>query len=141
MSCRTVLALSCLMLSILVGGCATAPEKLSDDEQIRSMLSTWKQGVEAHDWDLVMTAYSDSFSHPDAGSKDEMRKAFVDAQEEGQLNEAQVNLDAVTVEIAGDTATVSGIKIHTSSEEIAVELTMAKEPDGWRIVRNDFLPA
>jgi len=61
--------LICGLMIGLVAGCAPTPKK-SDDDLIKETVATVKTALEAKDIEMLLTTFSEDFSHPElAGGK------------------------------------------------------------------------
>ena len=66
--------LICGLMLGLVAGCATTPKK-SDDDLIKETVATVKTALEAKDIEMLLTTFSEDFTHPElAGGKEEARE-------------------------------------------------------------------
>lgn len=127
--------LICGLMIGMVAGCATTPKK-SDDDLIKETVATVKTALEAKDIDLLMTAFSDDFSHPElAGGKEEGREMLEMAVDAGYIDDGEVSIVDMEITKNDDgTASVYPIDLSGPPGSISVELVMKKEADVWRIV-------
>jgi hypothetical protein len=125
----------CLLVGVVVVGCATGGGKKTDEEMIRETVMTMKTALEELNLDLLMTTFSDDFYHPEVGGKEEGRELLQMGIDAGYADDGEVFVDDMEITKKEDgTATVYPIDLSGPPGSISVELIMKKEANGWLIV-------
>jgi len=127
--------LICGLMIGLVAGCATTPKK-SDDDLIKETVATVKTALEAKDIEMLLTTFSEDFSHPElAGGKEEAREMLQMGVDAGYADDGEVSIVDMQITKNDDgTASVYPVDLSGPPGSISVELVMKKEGDVWRIV-------
>jgi len=127
--------LICGLMIGLVAGCATTPKK-SDDDLIKETVATVKTALEAKDIEMLLTTFSEDFSHPElAGGKEEAREMLQMGVDAGYADDGEVSIVDMQITKNDDgTASVYPVDLSGAPGSISVELVMKKEGDVWRIV-------
>lgn len=101
-----------ILAAVIATGCATTDMRVRDAQKITDSVALWKQGVEAADWDKVMT-----LCHITKGA---VRPDFFQG--------AKVDVSNPRISFVNeDHMTVAPIVINGNSGKITVQLTMLKE--------------
>lgn len=132
------------MLTVLILGaigCSTTPKGPTDEEIIRGALGQLKTGLETGNIDQIMSIFSEQFQDPDMGDKARLRREIQSYYADGDLKNAKVSLETVTLTKAdAKTYNVDGIKLQANFGSGTLGFTMTKEADGaWRAVRIRFV--
>jgi len=127
--------LICGLMLGLVAGCATTPKK-SDDDLIKETVATVKTALEAKDIEMLLTTFSEDFTHPElAGGKEEAREMLQMGVDAGYADDGEVSIVDMEITKNDDgTASVYPVDLSGPPGSISVELVMKKEADVWRIV-------
>ena len=127
--------LICGLMIGLVAGCATTPKK-SDDDLIKETVATVKTALEAKDIEMLLTTFSEDFSHHElAGGKEEAREMLQMGVDAGYADDGEVSIVDMQITKNDDgTASVYPVDLSGAPGSISVELVMKKEGDVWRIV-------
>ncbi len=124
-----------LIAAVISGGCATGAKGPSDEELIANTLNTWKVGMEEKDIEKLRTILSDEFDHYEWGNKEQMIGFLESTFNQGDLDNANVSLEAAQTKIEGDTATVYPVELTAAFGSATIEFRLKKEADGqWRAV-------
>jgi len=128
------------VITAMFMGCATTPKGPTDEELIRSSLGQLKTGLESGNLDLIMSFFSEEFRDPDMRDKSGARREIDNYLKGGELRNAKVSLDTVTLaKIDETTYNVDGIKLTANFGSGTLGFTVKKEADGtWRAVRIRF---
>ena len=128
-------AMMMCLVSVVVAGCAGLGKQMTDEDMIRSTVTTLKTALETKDLDLLMTTFSDDFYHPEVGGKEEGRDMLQTAIDAGYADDGEVFLDDLEITMKEDgTATVYPIDLSGPPGSVSVELTLKKEEAGWHII-------
>ncbi|MFO7974700.1 MAG: hypothetical protein R6V12_08700 [Candidatus Hydrogenedentota bacterium] len=123
------------LLSVFAIGCATGARGPSDEEQIASLLNTWKEGILAKDVEKIMTTYSEKFAHDgyeyEAKDKAALREYIEWSIEEGNFEGVEVDLSGAEISIEDGSATIYPIDYANWQGSITIELSAAKEKGRW----------
>jgi len=122
---------------LITSGCATTGSGASDGEQISALLEQWKQAILAKNVDALMATYSENFAHdgyeyeaPDKAAFKEYIEGSIDM---GGFDNVEVDLESANISIEDGKATVYPIDYTNWEGSIVIELTLAKEKQGWMI--------
>ena len=130
-----ILTMSLAIVMALVSGCATAAKGPSDEELIKGVLGNWKAGIEGKDIAKVESGISSEFKHYEWGDKAGLVGFLKQSFDQGDLNNAKVNIDNAKITIEKGTATVYPVEMSASFGSATIEFNMKKEADGqWRAV-------
>jgi hypothetical protein len=125
----------CLAAAVALAGCATLGGR-SDRAMIDATLETWAEGMETRDMDLVAQTYSEDFTHWEYPTKADLMEFMRDTEAAGYLNGAEVTLEYASYEIDEEAgvATVYPVELIADFGSATLELELAREDDGWKIV-------
>lgn len=117
-----------------LGGGAGAAAATDDKAQIMEGLKLFKEGMENKDIEKLKSMLSDSFSHYEFGGKDSLIQFVQMTMSQGDLDNAEVDLEYAEIKIEGDTATVYPVEMVASFGSATIEFKLKKEASGWRVV-------
>jgi len=120
-----------MVAAVLIGGCRTGP---SDEELIGTTMADWKTALVAEDLDKVMAGYSDDYTSERGDGKEQVRQFMATVFEEGWMDNAKVILEEAETAIEGDKATFGPVKFTSDRGTMAIDYTLKKEDESWRIV-------
>ncbi len=120
-----------MVAAVLIGGCRTGP---SDEELIGTTMADWKTALVAEDLDKVMAGYSDDYTSERGDGKEQVRQFMATVFEEGWMDNAKVILEEAETAIEGDKATFGPVKFTSDRGAMAINYTLKKEEESWRIV-------
>ena len=126
-----------VVAAMVVCGCATAGKAKgkSDPELIKDAVNEFKAGMQAKNVDQLMAMVSDQFSHPEWGDKASLKTFIQDNVNQGNLDDAEVDLSKAETKIQDGTATVYPVGLVATFGSATIEFKMKKEADGkWRAV-------
>ena len=123
-----------LALVVMAGGCATMQKGPSDEEMIRSTLEAKWAAMKAEDIDKTMAAYSEDFTGQNGATKSEVRQFFMDAIDQGYMEELETDSEAMEIAVDGDTATAGPVTYSVSAGSGTVDYELRKENGEWKIV-------
>jgi hypothetical protein len=123
-----------LLLLTFICGCKMGP---SDKELICTTMNNWKSAILAKDIDSIMTNYSDDFSSPESGSKEQVQSFMQRAIEDGWLDDIDINTDIAQVKITDHTAEFAPVEVLGDFEPMELGFTLKKEDKKtWRIINS-----
>lgn len=125
----------CVLVMVLVAGCATGTKK-SDEQLVGDQLQIVKKSLESKDIDALFVVVSEDFEHPEVGSKAELKALAETGRDSGYADDGACELKNVQLTKKSD-GTISAYPIDLSSPagSISVELVFKKDKDGvWRVL-------
>ncbi len=125
----------CVLVMVLVAGCATGTKK-SDEQLVGDQLQIVKKALESKDIDTLFTVVSEDFEHPEVGGKAELKALAQAGRDSGYGDDGACELKNVQFTKKSD-GTISAYPIDLSSPagSVSVELAFKKDKDGaWRVV-------
>lgn len=130
-----ILTMSLAIVMALVSGCATAAKGPSDEELIKGVLANWKAGMEGKDIAKIESGISSEFKHYEWDDKAGLIGFLKQTFNQGDLDNAKVNIDNAKIDIEKGTATVYPVEMSAAFGSATIEFSMKKEADGqWRAV-------
>ena len=127
-----VLAL-CALTAAMLFGCASGPQKPTDEELIRGQLDTLTNAVFAKDIDKALSTLSDSFSQGYIGDKAAVKPLIQMGIDMKVIDGAKVDFTKMQIKVTGDKAVAGPITASGSTGSVSAELTLQKEKKGWMI--------
>jgi len=119
-------------VAALGGGAAAGGDAKA---QIMEKLKLFKEGMENKDIEKLRSMISDSFSHYEFGDKDTLIAFTNMTMAQGDLDDAEVDLEYAEIEVDGDTAVAYPVEMVAVFGSATIEFRMKKEADGeWRVV-------
>jgi uncharacterized protein GlcG (DUF336 family) len=116
-----------------VGGAAAAEGNA--EAQIMEGLKLFKEGMENKDIEKLKTMISDDFSHYEFGDKDTLIAFTNMTMAQGDLDDAEIDLEYAETEVDGDTAVVYPVEMVAVFGSATIEFKLKKEADGvWRVI-------
>jgi ketosteroid isomerase-like protein len=128
---RFMTSLVSVLAVVVCFGCATVGGGASDTEQVESVVQAWAAGLEAESIDDIVATWSEDYSDAEGANRDESRSSLERFIERGYLGYAKVSMEDAQIQIDGDTAIVYPIELSCEMGEGTIELTLAKEANGW----------
>ncbi|MBI4556590.1 MAG: hypothetical protein HY706_03325 [Candidatus Hydrogenedentes bacterium] len=129
-----------ILVAVVAVGCASTGGKSAkkakgpdDMALIKNTLSQWEAGVVAKDVNQVMGTISESFVGSEAGTKADMQRFLTGLINEGQLNDAKINMANAKTVIDGGQATVAPVDIDAAFGAASLYMTLKKEGEAWLI--------
>ncbi len=125
----------CVLMMVLVAGCATGSKK-SDEQLVGEQMQIVKTALEAKDIDTLFTVVSDDFNHSEVSDKAELKALAETGRDSGYADDGKCELKDMQLTKKTD-GTISAYPIDLSSPagSISVELVFKKDKDNvWRIV-------
>lgn len=130
-----------LLLTEMKGaGKAATSEKAatSPEEGIKKLMDGLKAALEGEDIDALLALFSEDFSHPQVGGKEEARFMLNMGLESGYAEGGEVYLDDAEIEKLDDgTYSVYPIDLTAYAGSVSVELIVIEEGDGFAIYTLD----
>jgi hypothetical protein len=125
----------CLLIAVLVAGCASTAKGPSDQEVIQGTLAKMKSALETKNVDMLMECLSENFEHPEVGGKAEAKEMAQMGVDAGYADDGECSLDDVQITINPDGATATAYPVDLSGApgSIAVEVVLAKENGQWLV--------
>jgi len=120
-----------MVAAVLIGGCRTGP---SDEELIGATMADWKAALVAEDLDKVMAGYSENYASERGDGKEEIRQFMGTVFEQGWMDTTKVIFEEAETAIEGDKATFGPVKFTSDRGTMAIDYTLKKEDESWRIV-------
>lgn len=109
-----------------------------DEAAILSVLNKLKQAIEGKDINLLMETFSEDFEHPMVGGKAEAKVMLEMGIEMGYADDGEVTMDDLEITFNSDgTATGYPLDLSGPMGSVAVELTLKKEGNVWKIITLD----
>ncbi len=124
----------CILVMVLAAGCATGTKK-SDEQLVGDQMQLVKKALEAKDIDTLFTLVSETFEHPEVGTKAELKALAETGRDSGYADDGKCELKNMQLTKKAD-GTISAYPIDLSSPagSISVELVFKKDKDNvWRI--------
>ena len=116
----------------------TVASASNDEAAIMAVLNKLKQAIEGKDINLMMETFSDEFEHPMVGGKDEAKVMLEMGLEMGYADDGEVTFDDLEITFNDDgTAMAYPMDLSGPPGSVAVELTLKKEGNEWKIVTLD----
>lgn len=116
----------------------TVASASNDEAAIMAVLNKLKQAIEGKDINLMMETFSDEFEHPMVGGKDEAKVMLEMGLEMGYADDGEVTFDDLEITFNDDgTAMAYPMDLSGPPGSVAVEFTLKKEGNEWRIVTLD----
>jgi ketosteroid isomerase-like protein len=119
---------------VLVLGCQSAPKGPTDEELIVGQITAWQEALTAKDFDALAALYSESYVGERGEDKAGMRQFLEQAGAMGYLDGMTVDASGAETVVEEDKATVSPVVVSGAMGAMNMELSFAKEEDGWLIV-------
>lgn len=125
-----------LLLTELKGAGEEAGEEstASPEAGIQKLLGGLKAALEGEDIDALIALFSEDFSHPQVGGKEEARFMLNSGLESGYAEGGEVYLEDVEIEKLDDnTYSVYPIDLISYAGSVSVELIVIEEEDSFAI--------
>lgn len=104
------------------------------DAGIQEVLSQFKAALESKNIEQLRPMISEDFSHYEWGNKNNLIAFIQLSMSQGDLDNAEVDLDYAEVEVTGDKAIVYPVELVAAFGSATIEMTLQKEEDGgWRM--------
>ena len=130
--------MACVMIAVLAGGCAMSGGGPSDEEAVAAAYGAWKTALLAQDVEAMLAVISPNFSHYEFGDKDGLKGFIEEAIDMGYLEDGEISDDDAETTIEEGKATIYPIDFSGAAGDVTIELTIAKEADGWLVTGMDI---
>ena len=114
----------------------------SEEERVMSRVQSWSDAMMEQDVDAMMAIFADTFRHPEAGGKEQVRLLLEMAIAQGYLDDAEASLADMEIRVSEDGRTASAAPIVLSGPpgEIALRADFTKGGDGqWYLTSTDLI--
>ncbi len=125
----------CVLVMVLVAGCATGTKK-SDEQLVGDQMQLVKKSLESKDIDALFLLVSEDFDHPEVGGKAELKALAEAGRDSGYADDGACELKNMQITKNND-GTIKAYPIDLSSPAgaVSVELVFKKDKDNvWRVV-------
>ena len=130
------LTLGLTVALLLSAGCAGLHGP-SDEDQIADVVEAWKTAFQTGDTVVAQEIYSEDFTSDFMPNKEAVIAFLENAEFRAFLADAIIDTVDAVITIDDDTATVEPIYLDGGEASFELSHTLAKEDDGWKIIRTD----
>ncbi len=120
-----------VLAAALIGGCQMGA---TDETLINTTIGTWKEALIAQDLDKLMEMYSEDFESMEGGDKEAAREFMSGVFEQGNLDNAEVDLEKAETKIEENEAGVTGVELILDGGPMTLDVYLQKEKKAWLIV-------
>jgi hypothetical protein len=125
----------CVLVMVLVAGCATGSKK-SDEQLVGEQMQVVKKALESKDIEMLFAAVSEDFDHPEVGDKAELKALASAGLDSGYADDGTCDLANMQLTKKDDgTIAVYPIDLSSPAGSVSVELVFKKDKDNvWRVL-------
>jgi ketosteroid isomerase-like protein len=125
----------CVLVMVLVAGCATGTKK-SDEQLVGDQVLVVKKALEAKDIEMLFAVVSEDFDHPEVGGKAELKALAEAGLDSGYADDGTCDLKNMQLTKKSDgTIAVYPIDLSSPAGSVSVELVFKKDKDNaWRLL-------
>ena len=128
----------CAFAVVAMMGCATGGGGgMSDEDAVAMIADKWEEAIKAEDISVSIDYYSDNYEDAESGNKEEYQEWISGIMEQGFLEGAEVDRSDAEITIDGDEATYGPIDLSSDAGGWTIDIMMAKEAEGWKIVSTE----
>lgn len=125
----------CALAVLAMAGCQSSGGGggggASDEDIIRGHVEAAMAALVAQDIDAMTANYADDFTSDQGGGVAEMREFLKGAQEQGFLDDVEVDLSELTITIDGDKAKAEPLNLEGAFGALTLELEFTKRDGQW----------
>ncbi len=118
----------------LASGCATVGGPTAE-EQVDGVIAAWQAALKAAELDTVLALYSEDYSSSQTPDKAALRRSLENARE--FLPELETDLSQAQTTVNGGSATVGPVRMNARGRDFSMQITLAEEQDGWKIINTE----
>lgn len=126
----------CALVTIGMMGCASTGGGGgggNDSDLIRSLIDDAMAALKAADIDTMVENYADTFESDQGGGRDEMKEFLQGAQEQGFLEDIEIDLSNLVIAVDGMKASAKPIELEGAFGALTIEYDLEKIGGTWQV--------
>ena len=129
--------LSLTAILLLLAGCASSGGGRDTQALVMETLGVFKEGIESQNVERIMESYSEAFMSPEGAAKADAQEFWANANSQGWLDGAQVNLDNATIAVENGLAVAGPVSLQGPAGGFDLRINLKEEEGKWLIVSGD----